>query len=97
MDSVREAVCLEMLVDFLDDGFDVGVAFDFLLDSLHDEIDFLVVFAGGVILSVDRLLESHNLLVGPVWLVGRREVLFLLVAVQFALAESFGLVLVLFG
>ena len=56
-----------------------------------------MVLAGRVVLPVDGLVESHDLLVGAVGLVGGGEVLLVLVPVGPALAEPFLGVWVLLG
>ncbi len=93
--GLTKAIAFEMFVDFLDDGFDESVAFRLLLNSFDYKIDFFVILARGVVLSVDRLLESVILLVRSARPVGWRVAFFGLIAIYSTLALSLATRLVL--
>ena len=85
-----------MFVDLLDSVLDKSISFDFFLYSFDDIVDVLLIFAGRVVLSVDRLFKSERFLVGAVGSVRRRDVFFALVGYYFALTVSFGSHLIFF-
>lgn len=71
IDGVHQTIALEMSVDLLDGALNESVALDFLLHSLHNVVDFFMILAGRIVLSVDGLLEFQRFVMGSVVLMGR--------------------------
>ena len=71
INGVYQTIALEVSVDLLDGALNESVALDLLLHSLHDVVDFFMILAGRVVLSVDGLLEFQRFVMGSIVLMGR--------------------------
>ena len=85
-----------MFVDLFNGVLDESISFDFFLYSFDDIVDILLIFAGRIVLSVDRLFKSERFLIGAVGSVWWRNVFFTLIGYYLALTISFGSHLIFF-
>ena len=70
LDGINKVIAIEMLISFFNGILDKSIPFYLLRHTFKDVIDFLVVFAGRIVVSIYGFLKFERFLirsVGPVW------------------------------